>query len=94
MTDQDVALLRAGTVEGTVLDADGNPVKGATVIPRLSDYEGVTLGRTDAAGRFRLTGLRREKLWLRAAKDSAGYEARILVDLTDSSEASVRITPE
>jgi len=69
--------LAYGAIEGTVLDADGQPVAGATVELR-PDSRSVTpdtlpVARTDERGRFFLDGLVPGEHTLYASKEDAGY---------------------
>ena len=54
----DVNAAAPGIVEGRVLNASNNPILGAQVRIVRSDGEVAPLGLTDAAGRFRVVGVR------------------------------------
>lgn len=70
-----IAMNDDGIIRGRVVDAEGGPVAGATVV--LSERTLlVTAPRdrvtTDADGRFTFTGHRFHRIWLEAAKPGVG----------------------
>lgn len=70
-----IAMNDDGIIRGRVVDADGRPVAGASVV--LSERTLlVTAPRdrvtTDADGRFTFTGHRFHRIWLEAAKPGVG----------------------
>jgi hypothetical protein len=67
-----------GTLEGTVLGADGRPVEGALVVARAVGLgeAGERSGLSGATGRFRLSGLSGDRFDVAASKDEGSAEVR------------------
>jgi len=84
-----IALARTvETVEGTVLDTAGKPVAGARVF-NAGDGPDPMETRTDAAGRFRLTGFRKGPAYFFAMKD--GYQFAGLRTTAGAADATVKM---
>lgn len=89
---QDPSDPRRGCVSGIVEDENGQPLAGATV--RATPL-GVILvyalpnTRTDASGRFSLTGLRPGRTYLHAAKEDAFYPEAVWSGGAGSAEVDI-----
>ena len=84
-----IALARTvETVEGTVLDTAGKPIAGARVF-NAGDGPDPMETRTDAAGRFRLTGFRKGPAYVFAMKD--GYQFAGLRTTAGATDATVKM---
>lgn len=90
----DVSLIKGGAVSGQVFDAAGQPIAGAKVslrpdgrqpgLPRMYD------GRTDAAGKYRITGVFPGAYILSAARGGRGGD--FLADLAQEQDTTQRVT--
>jgi hypothetical protein len=79
-----VSLHDNGVVAGRVVDTEGRPVEGATVVLwvlNFTTYVEKTRATTDAAGRFVIHGNDSHNIQLAAEKPSAGRSPRIPVRL-------------
>jgi carboxypeptidase family protein len=91
-----IALERSGGVEGTVKDGEGRPIAGVRV--RCEQRRGAAPGgaraeaRTDAAGRYRLTGLDAGRAEVVAARDDASSGVSASVDVPAGSSARADLT--
>jgi carboxypeptidase family protein len=91
-----IALERRGGVEGTVKDGEGRPVAGIRV--RCERRRAAAPGgaraeaRTDAAGRYRLTGLDAGRADVVAARDDASTGVSASVDVPAGSSARADLT--
>ena len=84
-----IALARTdATVEGTVLDTAGKPIADARVF-NAGDGPDPMETRTDAAGRFRLTGFRKGTAYVFAMKD--GYQFAGLRTTAGATDATVKM---
>ncbi|MFL5272538.1 MAG: carboxypeptidase regulatory-like domain-containing protein, partial [Anaeromyxobacteraceae bacterium] len=91
-----IALERSGSIEGTVKDGAGRPLAGVRV--RCERQRGAAPGgaraeaRTDAAGRYRLTGLDAGRAEVVAARDDASSGVSASVDVPAGSSARADLT--
>ena len=76
------------TVEGTVLDTAGKPIAGARVF-NAGDGPDPMETRTDAAGRFRLTGFRKGPACVFAMND--GYQFAGLRTTAGATDATIKM---
>ncbi|MBK8978470.1 MAG: carboxypeptidase regulatory-like domain-containing protein [Planctomycetes bacterium] len=101
----EIVLPRAGTIEGTVVDGSGQPVRGAEIVATRADGADTSLGaeeqlrdlfgvqarpvRSDADGRFTLSGVTPGTYRVRA--DADGLAPGVADDVVVRSEQSVPI---
>jgi len=81
------------TFTGTVLDANGRPVRGASVNCQTSSGMKPRAVHTDSKGRFFITGLKRENYDLRASANGAysDWERNIPLGSTQSKEVTLQL---
>jgi len=81
------------TFTGTVLDATGKPVKGASVTCETSSGTLPRAVHTDSKGRFFITGLKAESYDLRAAANGAysDWEKNIPMKKTQTKEITLQL---
>lgn len=89
------ANVSTGTMAGTVLDAHGKPVAGATVTMQTSDGTRPYATHTDAHGRFEFTRYKTGQYDLRAyAKGMfSDWTKRISIRSGKTTEVTLRLPP-
>jgi carboxypeptidase family protein len=91
-----VSLHDHGVVEGKVVDADGRPVAGATVVLwvlNFTTYVEKTRATSDADGRFVIRGNDSHNVQIGAEKVGVGRAARVPVRLYFRAEDVTLTTP-
>ena len=81
------------TFMGTVLDATGRPVKGASVMCQTSSGLKPRAVHTDSKGRFFITGLKRENYDLRAYANGSysDWDKNIPMGSTQTKEVTLQL---
>jgi hypothetical protein len=81
------------TFTGTVLDATGRPVKGASVMCQTSSGLKPRAVHTDSKGRFFITGLKRENYDLRAYANGSysDWDKNIPMGSTQTKEVTLQL---
>ena len=81
------------TFMGTVLDATGRPVKGASVMCQTSSGMKPRAVHTDSKGRFFITGLKRENYDLRAYANGSysDWDKNIPMGSTQTKEVTLQL---
>jgi hypothetical protein len=81
------------TFTGTVLDATGRPVKGASVMCQTSSGMKPRAVHTDSKGRFFITGLKRENYDLRAYANGSysDWDKNIPMGSTQTKEVTLQL---
>ena len=81
------------TFTGTVLDATGKPVKGASVMCQTSSGMKPRAVHTDSKGRFFITGLKRENYDLRANANGSysDWEKNVPMGSTQTKEVTLQL---
>ena len=80
-----------GSLSGTVVGPDGNPVAGARVMAQTSDGRAPRTTTTDASGHFRFHGLRVAPYDLRARANKTWSDWRRDVPVRANEEATVKL---
>jgi hypothetical protein len=82
-----------GALAGTVMDAQGKPVAGATVTMQTSDGMNAHATHTDADGRFQFTRYRPGQYDLRAYAQGAfsDWTKRVLIRTGKTTEVTLRV---
>lgn len=80
-------------IEGTVLDANGKPVKAAAVTCESSAGIRARIVHTDARGHYRVTGLKEDSYDLRATSNGAysDWEKNIPLRKNQTKEVTLRL---
>jgi hypothetical protein len=81
------------TFTGTVLDANGRPVRGASVTCQTSSGMKPRAVHTDSKGRFFITGLKQESYDLRAYANGAysDWEKNVPMRKTQTKEVTLQL---
>jgi hypothetical protein len=90
--DLTLKLTPTGTIAGTVLDADGEPVEHSSVMAE-SRYGGGPSSPTDAQGKFRIGGLAPGKYRIKATPNESPFPPEIRTDGTVESHYSETYYP-
>ena len=80
-------------IEGTVLDANGKPVKAAAVMCNSSAGIRARIVHTDSKGHYLITGLKQDSYDLRASADGAysDWEKNIPLRTGQTKEVTLRL---
>lgn len=96
VAEPSIARVPTGTLEGTVVDAQGNALSGASVTIQTSDGRRPHATRTDARGHFKFARFESGQYDLRAHfKDSySDWAKRVVLRSNRPTSITLRVTAE